>query len=262
MLRLAELWIHPVKSLAGRRVPEAVVEDRGLRHDRRFMVVDPDGRFLTQRTLPAMATLTAAVEGDLLILDGPAGAPLPLPLEGGEVARAVTVWGDRVEALDMGDDAAAWLRDRLGVDARLVRMPQGTRRSSERARHAGDVVSFADAFPFLLLTEASIEALNARLDVPVDARRFRPNLVVAGATPFAEDGWTTLSIGSVTFHVSKPCARCQIVNVDPDRGVATKEPLATLASFRKEGSNVMFGQNLVHDGEGTIRVGDRVDARG
>lgn len=261
-MRLTQIWIHPVKSLAGFRVPEATVEDRGLRHDRRFMVVDPEGRFLTQRELPSMARLRAELDDGALWLVGPEGQSLEVPLDGGADEREVVVWGDRVASVDLGEAAADFLRAQLGVEARLVRMPAATRRPVDPAyARPGDLVSFADGFPFLLVNEASLAALNERLAEPVDVRRFRPNLVVDGAPPFAEDDFGELAIGPVVFHARKGCGRCQIVNVDPDRGTRGKEPLATLSTFRRRGSQVVFGQNLVHDGVGVLREGDPVVVR-
>lgn len=259
MLRLSAIWIYPVKSLAGVRVSRAHVEDRGLRDDRRFMVVEPDGRFLTQREHAPMALVRARVEGDALHLEAPGAPPLVVPLEVDGPAREVTVWADRCEATDAGERAARWLSDALGRRARLVRMPASTRRAVD-ARYAsdGEIVSFADAFPFLLVGQGSLDALNARLEAPVDARRFRPNLIVEGAAPFAEDGWRELAIGAVRLHVRKACSRCPIVNVDPDRGARGSEPLATLATFRTADHRVLFGQNLVHQGRGSLREGDPV----
>jgi len=261
-LHLAEIRIHPVKSLAGLSVEAAEVDDRGLRHDRRFMVVDPRGRFITQRELPAMATVRAFVEDECLVLEAPSGATFALPVEGGGEPLEVTIWRDRVAALDQGADAARWLNETLGADLRLVRMPPETHRPVDPAyARAGDRVSFADGFPFLLVTEASLAALNERSARPVDVRRFRPNLVIAGATPFAEDGWTEIGVGPVRLFPRKACSRCQVVDVDPDRGVREKGTLATLSTFRREGSRVLFGQNLVHDGRGVIRRGDLVTVR-
>ncbi len=259
-LALAALFVYPVKSLAGGPVSRARVEDRGLRHDRRFMVVDADGRFVTQRERPAMATSTARVEGEALWLEREGAAPASVPIEVEGPSREVRVWGDRCRAVDAGDEAAGWLSEALRQPVRLVRMPRRTRRPADPG-HAreGDVVSFADGFPFLLATEASLEAVNARLDAPVDMRRFRPNLVVRGGAAFAEDAWRGLRIGDVRFEVRKPCSRCAIVDVDPDSGERAGGVLAALATFRERGNAVFFGQNLVHDGEGELRVGAPVE---
>lgn len=264
-LSLSQLWIYPVKSLAGVRVERARVERRGLArglvHDRRFMVVGADGEFLTQRQHPRMALVRVAVAEPYLRLEALSCAPIHVPLVPEGSAREVRVWGDTCAAIDAGDDVASWISAFVGCTARLVYMPESTERGADRPyAREGDLVSFADGFPFLLLGEASIEALNERLSQQVDVRRFRPNLVVRGAPPFAEDGWRELVIGSVRFLPCKPCGRCTVVNVDPDRGERSKEPLATLASFRTREGRVLFGQNLVHDGEGEIAEGDPVIA--
>jgi hypothetical protein len=263
-LRVSELWIHPVKSLAGLRVREAEVVARGLAHDRRFMLVRPSGVFASQRELPLMALFGTSLDGHRLTVRGPDDATLELPLEGlGGTTRTVRVWEDTLDAEDQGDGAARFFSKRLAAELRLVRMPDDARRPAD-PEHArpGDLVSFADGFPFLLVTEASLAAFATRFGAPPDVRRFRPNLVVSGAAPFAEDAWSAFRVGPVTFHVQKPCARCQIVNVDPDTGVPHKSALATLAELRRVGSSVMFGQNLVHDGAGVIREGDAVELIG
>ncbi len=262
---LAELWVYPVKSLAGTRADRVRVDDRGFAGDRRFMVVDGEDRFVTQRAVPRMALVHPRLEPESLRLEHAAKEPLELPIDAPGPTREVRVWDDRCEAIDAGDEVAAWLSEAIGQRARLVRMPESTRRPAD-PRHArpGDLVSFADGFPFLLVNESSLDALNERLAEPVDVRRFRPNLVVRGAAPWAEDGFRELSSASLRFHVRKPCGRCAIVNVDPDRGTRGTEPLATLASFRTREGSVLFGQNLVHDGEGELRAGellDVVDAR-
>jgi len=260
VISLREVWIYPVKSLPGVKVQAGSIDDRGLVGDRRFMVVDPGGRFVTQRERPRLALVEATL-GETLRLRTPAGAAVEVPLDVDEGEREVTVWGDAVPAVDAGDDAAALLSGHLDADVRLVRMPGSTRRAADPG-HArdGDLVSFADGFPFLLVSRASVDAIAARVDGPIDVRRFRPNLVVDGVDAFAEDDWTTFGIGDVTFHARKPCARCQVVDVDPDTGRPGRGVLKELARSRRRGNAALFGQNLVHDGPGVVRVGDAVRA--
>jgi uncharacterized protein YcbX len=262
-LTLRELWIYPVKSLAGVRVSRAEVTDRGLRDDRRFMVVDPAGRFLTQREEPAMARLQPRLQDDRWVLEGPSLPLLSVPRDPSGESRDVIVWGDRCSAVDLGEEAAQWLERALGRPARLVHMPEATRRAADPGyAREGDLVSFADGFPFLLTTEASLAAVDARLEAPVDVRRFRPNLVVGGPlAPFAEDGWVEVRIGALRFFPRKPCSRCAIVDVDPDAGARAGGVLTALAGLRRDGDRVFFGQNLVHDGEGALEVGDSVEVR-
>jgi MOSC domain-containing protein len=224
--------------------------------------VDAAGRFLTQRTLPRMSLVSVAVDGGVLRLDAPGADALEVPLrpEAGE-RRAVDVWGDRCEALSLGDAPARWLTGFLGVACGLVYMPDATVRATNPAYGPGRV-GFADAFPFLLTSTTSLAALAQRGGA-VPMERFRPNIVVKGAEPFAEDGWARLRIGAVTFRVAKPCVRCAITTVDPDVGaVAGVEPLRTLATFRRSGDGVLFGMNLVHETGGVIEVGATAEVLG
>lgn len=256
MIRVQALFVFPVKSLAGIAVDEASVGDRGFEDDRRFMVVDGAGTFLTQRELPKMALVRVALDGPTLRLWAPGMAPLALPRrpEGG-AERTVRVWRDQVAAREV-PEAGPWLEQVLGVPCALVYMPEATRRPAETA-----LVGFADGYPFLLASASSLEELGRR-GAPVPILRFRPNIVVEGAPPFAEDAWRGLRIGDVSFRVVKPCARCSITNVDPETAEVGPEPLRTLARFRRQGDEVLFGQNLVHAGRGPIRVGDVVTLDG
>lgn len=257
-MRLSELWIYPVKSARGLSLTEAEVGDRGLAGDRRFMIVDEHGRFLTQRTLPRMCLLSTAIEGDTLRLFG-AGVAISVPVRPrAGIARRVEVWGDFVDAWSLGPEAAAQLSRFLGVTCELIYMPDETERAVDPDyAPRGQIVGFADAFPFLLTTTASLAEL-ARRGAPVEMVRFRPNLVVGGAEPFAEDGWQTLRIGEVTFQLVKPCARCAIPNVDPESGEVGTEPTRTLATFRKREGKILFGQNAIALSRGRLRVGDPV----
>ena len=258
IVRISALYVHPVKSFRGLSVPEAWVGDRGFEFDRRFMLVDENGHFLTQRTLPRMCLLETAIEGDRLRVSAP-GVSLELPLRptAGE-PRTVKVWRSTVEARSLGPDAAAQLGAFLGVPCELVYMPDEVHRACNPEYAPGSIVSFADGYPFLLATTASLEELGRR-GAPVEMVRFRPNLVVDGAEPFAEDQWRRVRIGEVEFRVVKPCDRCSIPTVDPATGETGVEPTRTLASFRKRGNEVLFGQNLIALAEGVVRVGDPVE---
>lgn len=253
------LHVYPVKSLRGIAVPAATVTDRGLEHDRRFMVVDEAGRFLTQRTLPRMSLVSAHLEPPALRLSAPARADLLLPLRpaGGDIL-GVEVWRDRCDALSLGPEAARWLGEFLGLRCRLVYMPDATFRGTSQV-YAPGRVGFADAYPFLVTSTSSLAEL-ARRGGGVPMERFRPNIVVDGAPPFAEDRWKEFRIGPVSFRMTKPCVRCAITTVDPALGaVAGAEPLRTLATFRRCEEGVLFGMNAVHEGTGAIRVGDAVE---
>lgn len=260
-MHLSALTIYPVKSLKGIAVTEAALAPRGLAFDRRWMLVDAFGVAMTQREYPRMALVRVEVTPHGLLCVAPEGEPLLVPFAGEGRPFAVEIWGDHCQAVTVSREADEWFSRFLGLTCHLVQMPETTARlvDTEYA-HAGEVVSFADGYPFLLIGQASLDALNQRLAAPLPMTRFRPNFVVTGAEPFAEDGWQRVQIGDAVFAPVKPCARCDLTRVDPDRGVvAGKEPLRTLATFRKVGSQVMFGQNLLLvTGGGTLRVGDPV----
>ncbi|MGE5234866.1 MAG: MOSC domain-containing protein [Acidobacteriota bacterium] len=255
---ISGLFIYPVKGCRGVAVREAEVTDRGFALDRRWMVTDARGRFLSQRVHPRLALVEVEVVGDSLVAKAPGTEPLKVPLVGRAGGkREVDIWDDTVVAWSEGPAAAAWFGRVLSLECDLVRMPDTTRRQVDPARaRPGDLVGFADAYPFLLLSEGSLGELNRRLASPVPIDRFRPNIVVAGCPPHAEDGWRTLAAGGVSFRMAKPCARCIVTTVDQSTGVRAEEPLRTLATYRQRGNEVLFGQNLVHDGRGVVRLGD------
>lgn len=267
-MRVSEIRIYPVKGLRGHAVAEAVVEPWGLAGDRRFMVVDEAGRFRTQRELPAMAVVEAAFAPGGLVLSAGRAAPLAVATPGdGAEARDVTVWRDRVAARDAGPEAAAWLSSVLGVPCRLVHLadPANGRPVDPDYGDATDRVSFADGFPLLVTNTASLDDLNGRLPAAVSMDRFRTNVAVSGAEPWAEDGWQDLRIGDVPFAGPKDCARCAVTTVDQDTGRKSpeNEPIRSLARFRRKAAGrIIFGQNLVPRGLGRIAVGDPVTVAG
>lgn len=258
--RVSAINIFPIKSLRGCGVESAVFDRRGPRWDRRWMVVDATGRFVTQRQEHRMALVRVRLTAHSLVLEGPGMTPLAVPLEAAGDPMSVQVWDSRVTATDMGRPAAGWLSRFLGRPVRLVFMPEAWRRDVDPDyAPQGATVGFADGFPILLISQASLDDLNDRLADPVPMIRFRPNLVVSGTDPFAEDGWREVRIGPVRMSVVKPCGRCAIPCIDPDSGEAGDEPLRTLATYRRSGREVLFGQNLVHREEGEIRIGDAVE---
>jgi len=259
---LSEIWIYPVKSLAGIRLTEAQVEGKGLRYDRRWMIVDENGRFLTQREFPKMAMLEVAVlENGLSIssrLEPSNYITVPFqPVSANPVS--VTVWDDEVEALTVSDEVDKWLSDQLELDVKLVIMPESTQRKADpRYAKNNENVSFADGFPFLLISQASLDHLNERLELPIVMQRFRPNFVVSGTNPHAEDGWKSIQIGGLFFDIVKPCARCILTTIDPETAEKGKEPLKTLATYRRVGNKILFGQNIVTKQDGLIKEGDPI----
>ncbi len=260
-VHLSQIHVYPIKS-AGGISPEAwEVDERGLRHDRRWMLVDEAGRFMAQRRSPRMALIGVRLEPDRLVVDAPDMPSLEVPLQPPEgKPRLAQVWNDLVEVLTVGAEAERWFGEFLGVRCNLVYLPDEAVRPVDPAyARTGDRVGLADGFPFLLASEASLADLNARLQSPVPMNRFRPNLVVQGCGAFAEDGWRLIRIGGITLRVVKPCARCVITTVDQRTATTGKEPLRTLARFRRAGKEVLFGQNLIHDDKGALRVGDPVE---
>jgi uncharacterized protein YcbX len=258
-----DLWIYPVKALRGYARRDTDVATWGLDQDRRWMVVRPDGGFLTQRELPAMARIAATAEDgavNLATTDVP-DLRVPIPTPAAE-RRQVTVWKDRVPALDAGPEAAAWLSATLGLACGLVYLDDpGARPVDPAYARPDDRTVFSDGFPVLLANMASLDALNAALPQPIGMSRFRPNIIVTGAAAWAEDRWLRIRIGAVLFRVAKPCARCAVTTVDQVTGERPdkSEPLRTLGRIRRTAGGVMFGQNLIPDGPGRIAVGDSVE---
>jgi uncharacterized protein YcbX len=260
---LASLTVYPVKSAAGLAVGRARVEPEGLEHDRRWMVVDGEGRFLTGREHPTLVRIAATPRGAGLELRAPGIDPLTLDDAGGGAPVTVSVWRDRVPARAVDARADAWFTALLGLPCILVRLPAGGARPVDpQYGRASDRVSFADGYPLLLIGEASLADLNARAPMHAAMSRFRPNLTVAGAAAYAEDGWTRIRVGEVAFDVPKPCDRCVMTTIDPHTAEkhATQEPLRTLAGYRRDRSRgILFGVNLIPRGTGTLRVGDAVE---
>jgi uncharacterized protein YcbX len=263
-MHLSDLYLYPIKSTAPLPVRDAVVEPRGLADDRRWMVVNPAGRAVTGRELGRLTLVRARPVPQGLMLEAPGMPALTVatPPAGGESLTA-RVWDSDVPARAADAEADAWLSDFLMEPLRLVHMDDTTARLiDEPQARADDIVSFADAYPLLLVTQASLDGLNARLPQPVPVLRFRPNLVVSGApAPHAEDAWRRVRVGEVEFDVVKPCSRCVFTTVDPQRGERDPagEPLRTLSRYRRTEQGVLFGQNLIPRSTGRVRTGDPVE---
>ena len=267
-IRVTRLTVYPVKGLAGQPVDAVEVEDRGFAWDRRWMLVEDGQRFLTQRQLPKLATIKAAVNGGELVFrhgDSQIRVPLEPPAPAPKIQ--VTIWRDQVEAVLL-PDVGQWLSPILDHRCDLVFMPDTTRRQVNPAfAPAGDIVGFADAYPVLLIGEASLADLNAKLGEAVPMDRFRPNIVVSSREPFVEDQWGELEIGTARLSGTKACDRCSVPTVDQLTGERTgPEPIRTLSSYRRFGDGVYLGQNLTVRRRGIIVVNDllvvksRIDA--
>jgi uncharacterized protein YcbX len=253
MVRITGLNIYPVKSCRGIALTQARITETGFAHDREWMVVTPEYRFLTQRERPLLAQIETALTGDQLVLRKPGGAALTLPMDltGPEVE--VTIWRDKAAAFDAGDAAAAWFTEHLGKPARLVRFDKRRERPSSKDWTGGLVAlnQFADGYPFLLISQGSLDELNRRLEQPLPMNRFRPNIVVDGLPPFGEDSVDEFIAGEARLKVVKPCDRCVITTTDQLTGERTgDQPLRALREFRFDRSmrGVLFGQNLILTG--------------
>lgn len=259
--RLVALYRYPIKSCRGTSLETARIGPRGIEGDRDYMLVDATGHFLTQRELPAMALISPRLHEGVMEVSAPGMARLAVSRKANGARRDAVIWDDTCEVVDEGDVAAAWFTRYLGTECRLVHWaPDVVRRvdPSHATPHAQ--VGFADGYPLLLTLQVSLDDLNARMPAPLLMDRFRPNLVVDGSEAFEEDRWKSIRIDGITFAVVKPCARCPITTVDQATGQVAKEPLRTLATFRRvPGKGVMFGQNLIHDALGELRVGSDVD---
>ncbi|AMK78723.1 MULTISPECIES: MOSC domain-containing protein [Methylomonas] len=257
---LSQIYIYPVKSLAGIQVDQWLVDSKGLLYDRKWMLVDADRQFLSQRRLPKMALIKTRIAGEQLILSAPNQTDLALPLQshdGDDIE--VVVWHDRCIAKTCGVAADAWLSDFLQIDCRLVyQTDQDIRKVDPKYALDSDQTSFSDGFPFLIVSENSLNALNQAMQSEIDMIRFRPNLVVADCDSYAEDAWRRITINDIGFRLPKPCSRCSVPIIDPLTAETGKEPLITLNRLRKWQNKVYFGQNALHDKPGSLSVGQAV----
>ena len=260
--RVEALHVYPVKGMRGRAREHSEVALHGLAGDRRWMVTDAEGGFLTQRQVAAMARLDAEPAADGLVLrHGPDGCRVRVPAAG-TARRSVSIWCDAVPAVDAGDAPAAWLSSVLGRPCRLVYMDDERARPVDPAfGQAGDHVGFADGFPLLAASVSSLSALNAALAAPVPMDRFRPSVTISGLPPWSEDRWRRIRIGAMTFRAPKPSTRCVVVTRDQRSGETTQpgEPLRTLGRLNRHPAGIVFGANLVPDAPGRLAVGDTVE---
>ncbi len=261
-MHLESIHRYPLKSGTQQELHSATIESRGIVGDRRWMVVGADGHFHTARTMPALLRIELLIEGDEGVVLTVPGSP-SIEITGSSRAPVwpVRVWGDRCDALSVSGDADEALSAYLGQEVRLVFMPDATRRPVDPNRsRPGDIVSFADGFPLLLTTNESLNDLNDRMANSVTMRRFRPNLVIAGAEPYAELDWRRIQIGQLEFETGGPCTRCSLVTIKPESAQRdhTGEPLRTLAQYQRRAEGVVFGVNLIPRSLGVVSVGDTV----
>lgn len=254
---VSRLFIYPVKSLGGFEVDRIELDDLGPALDRRWMVLDGAGTFQTQRWRPKMALIAARLTADGKVRLTAPGMPDVVVPQGGGSRRDVVVWKDACVAEACGPEPDQWLSTFLGGPCRIVFFPpQCLRPIRLRSTESLGRVGFADAYPFLLLSQASLDDLNSRLANPLPVDRFRPNIVVSGTAAYAEDDWDAVTIGSVRFVKTKRCVRCVLTTIDQRTAEAGKEPLRTLATYRRTPDGVVFGINAAHTARGTLAVGD------
>ena len=263
MPTLASLHVYPVKSCRGFAPAAWDVDRLGLAFDRAFMVVDAaSGAALTQRDEPRLARVATALGGGEQRLEAAGAGGVRVPLEPADgPRRRVRVWRHEGDGVDQGEPAARWLSELLGRAVRLVRTPPDHARRVNPERSPLEAhTAFSDGYPFLVVSNAALDSLNARLATPLEVARFRPNLVVAGCAPHAEDGWRRVRVGALELRLVKPCDRCLVTTVDPERGERDgPEPLRTLARYRRRDGAVWFGQNALALGTGRLAVGAKVE---
>lgn len=262
ILKLTEIWIYPIKSLGGIRLEKTNVLEKGLQYDRRWMLVDETGKFMTQRILPEMALLKLTIDNEqLTIIHSQKLKTHNIPLEPtiSTPEKEAIIWDDTVKAFEVSEETSAWFSEMLNMPCRLVHFPEANERAvDKRYASKGENVSLADGYPFLIIGEATLQDLNNRLEKPVPMNRFRPNFVFSGGQPFEEDTWKEFLIGSNRFLGVKPCGRCVLITVNQDTAEKSDEPLRTLATYRKQNNKINFGQNLLAVDHTFVTIGDTI----
>jgi uncharacterized protein YcbX len=259
-ITVTTLRIHPIKGTAATHVASAEVTRRGLRDDRRWMFIDANARFVSQREHARLALVRPTIDGDVMTIEAPSMPPLRVPRtieDGGR--HDVVIWKSTCAAVSAGPEAAAWASAYLGAPSDLVHMPESTERAvNPDYGRAGDIASFADGYPILVASTSSLDDLNARMAAPLPMERFRPNVVVSGAPAWDEDAWTRVAIGGVPMRTVKGCDRCVVTTTDQRTAERGVEPLRTLATFRQRDNKVYFAVNAIPDALGELRVGDEL----
>ena len=264
MLKLSEIYIYPVKSLGGIHLDVANITTRGLENDRRFMLIDEKGRFMSQREHPQLAIFQTKIEDTFLkVAHKKTGQILSINLSSNSqlTPLSVTIWDDETSAIEVSNDASLWFTQILEIPTRLVYMPEESQRKTDPqySLTGEEITSFSDGYPILIIGQSSLNDLNNRLANPVNINRFRPNFVFTDGEPFEEDNWHEFAVGNIRFFGVKPCARCIMTTIDQETGEKKgKEPLLTLNKYRKAGNRILFGQNVLISQLGTVSVGDDV----
>ena len=258
---LSEIFIYPVKSLAGIKVSNWSVNEKGLLHDRKWMLIDNNNQFLSQRRLPKMVLIKTQITDCELILSTPSSGSISLPLDpdDGDDCK-ITIWNDQYSAKTTTKYADQWLSDFLGIKCKLVYQPDDIVRAVDPDYAlATDKVNFSDGFPFLIISTASLNSLNQAMGLQLPILRFRPNLVISNCESYAEDSWREITINGIGFRLPKPCSRCSVPTIDIETAQTNKEPLTTLNRLRKWNKHVYFGQNALHNSQGELRIGHTIE---
>lgn len=275
-IAVSQLWIYPIKSMKGISLDKVQLEQRGFQYDRRWMLIDKDNRFITQRQYPRMTLIEPSFESDVMDFGLSVRAPempvLIIPYPDPQIELydevEVTCWDDQVKAQHINTAIDNWFSEFLDIDCQLVYMPDTTLRQVDpdyaMSEKGNDIASFSDGFPNLVISEASLDDLNSRVDIDLTMDRFRPNIVLSGCKPYEEDTLGHFKINQIDFYAVKPCSRCVITTINPQTGQKeSREPLQTLSKFRKKKNKVFFGQNLLHKlsygSDNRLYVGDKVE---
>jgi uncharacterized protein len=258
-LTLTEIWIYPIKSLGGIRLTSSKVMAKGLQYDRRWMLTDESGVFMTQRVHPQLALFKTRLSDSHLIISYKEKSIEVLLNPVSNTNQQVTIWDDAVTAFEVDKEVSKWFSDNVGINCKLVYFPEQNARPVDPLYKVNDEhVSLADAYPFLIIGQSTLDDLNHRMAQPVPMNRFRPNFVFTGGEAFEEDTWRNFSIGKTRFVGVKPCARCILPTTDQDTAFRSAEPIKTLSTYRKRDNKIYFGQNLVTLDNDEIKVGDKI----
>lgn len=259
IFNISELFIYPIKGLAGVQVNDALVTERGLKYDRRWMLVDEQNQFLSQRSFPQLCLFKIALQQkSFKVTYNQSSIEVPFEIQQGPIRKA-KIWSDEVEAITANAEINTYFSKHLQVDCSLVFMPNTTQRLVDKNFVEHDYsVSFSDGYPILIIGKSSLNLLNQKLQVPININRFRPNIVFAGGNAHIEDEWKNFMINEVKLSGVKPCARCTVTTIDQENAGISKEPLKTLSTYRNFNHKINFGQNVIVLNEGTIAVGDKI----
>jgi uncharacterized protein YcbX len=258
-VKLSEIWIYPVKALGGISLSSAKVLPKGLEYDRRWMLVDENDIFLTQRKYPKLALFKSAFEKNKLMISFDRDQ-IELPFNvGRQPGLQAKVWDDTVTTFEVNPTISNWFSERLDIKCKLVFFPEENPRPVDQAYSVNqDHTSLSDGFPFLIIGQPSLDDLNSRLEESIPMNRFRPNFVFTGGAPYAEDQWREFAIGTNRFVAVKPCGRCVVPTINQDTGERSAEPLKTLSTYRNRNGKVHFGQNVIAKNHGEVHVGDLI----